>query len=313
MVGWSSPQDKAMMETKWIAVDWGTSTLRAWLMGEDGQVLESLRSSSGMSLLRSHEFEGVLVRLLEPYLTHEVTPVLCCGMVGAREGWMETAYRLVPCQTDLIEHANVVETSDKRLKVWILPGLSQTSPSDIMRGEETQIAGYLMRSPDFFGTICLPGTHTKWAQVSAKEVVSFRTFLTGEMFEILTKHSILRFNLETDIWNEDAFLEAVNDALSAPQHFSSRLFKIRADTLLNEMCAATARARLSGYTIGLELAGARAYWLGQQLALIGESPLCTLYQNALREHGVTCRVHEGDEMVLEGLKSAYSNLKANIC
>ncbi len=302
-------RDNVMRRTEWIAVDWGTSTLRAWTIDHNGQVFQKLQSSSGVSVLKPNEFETTLLELIAPFLDHDaVTPVLCCGMVGARQGWEEAKYSMVPCQTGGIQDAHRVLTMDKRLEVVILPGFAQSLPADVMRGEETQIAGYLKWEPNFFGTICLPGTHTKWAQISANEVVSFRTFLTGEMFELLTKHSTLRFSLTTDAWDQAAFLDAVNDALSAPHYFSSRLFEIRSDALLNEIHAETARARLSGFVIGLELAGARAYWLGQDIALIGSSSLCSLYQTALEQQGVNSETHDGDDMVLEGLKAAYRSL-----
>ena len=86
-----------------------------------------------------------------------------------------------------------------------------------MRGEETQIAGYLAKDPNFFGTLCLPGTHSKWTQISAEEIVSFRTFMTGELFALLSTQSVLRHALDTSEWSEDDYLEALNDAMSAPQ------------------------------------------------------------------------------------------------
>ena len=299
-----------MSRTEWIAVEWGTSTLRAWVIDYNGQVFRNLKTTCDTAAFKPSDFETTLLKLIKPFLDHNnVTPVLCCGMVGNKQGWEEAKSRGVPCQTGGIVDVHRVSTIDKRLEVVILPGLAQASPADTMHGEETQIAGYLKTDPNFFGTICLPGTHTKWAQISVNEVVSFRTFLTGEMFELLAKHLTLRFNLKINSWDNVEFLDAVSDALSAPQYFSSRLFTIRSQALLNKIQPETAIARLSGLLIGLELAGARAFWLGQEIVLIGRSSLCTLYQAALEKQGVNSETYDGDQMVLEGLKAAYCDLK----
>ena len=168
----------------WIAVDWGTSRLRAWAM-RDGVPVADAASDKGMGVLDRTGFEAALRELIEPWLGSDVMMVVACGMVGSRQGWAEAAYAAVPCAPSS-GRATRANTRDPRLSVHILPGLKQNDPADVMRGEETQIAGHLARAPGFDGVICLPGTHTKWAQISAGEVVSFRTFMTGEMFALLS-------------------------------------------------------------------------------------------------------------------------------
>ena len=112
------------------------------------------------------------------------TDVLICGMAGARGGWAEAPYAAVPCAPGPASFARA-PTRDPRLAVRILPGLRQDTPADVMRGEETQLAGLLAAEPGFEGIACLPGTHTKWAHVSAGEVVSFASYMTGEIFALL--------------------------------------------------------------------------------------------------------------------------------
>ena len=172
------------------------------------------------------------------------------------------------------------DVADPRLDVTILPGLAQDKPADVMRGEETQIAGYLAGDPGFDGIICLPGTHTKWVHVSAGEVVSFRTFMTGELFALLSTASVLRHSVGEG-WDDDAFAEAVNDAMGKPEAIAARLFALRAETLLADLGEGTATARLSGLLIGAELAAARAYWLGQRIVLVGEGRQVSHYARAL--------------------------------
>ncbi|MGC6527393.1 MAG: 2-dehydro-3-deoxygalactonokinase, partial [Paracoccaceae bacterium] len=238
-----------------------------------------------------------------------VSPVICCGMVGARQGWAEAAYMQVPCSAPDAKKALRVKSKDPRVDVRILPGLCQNTPADVMRGEETQIAGYLAKDPNFFGTLCLPGTHSKWTQISAEEIVSFRTFMTGELFALLSTQSVLRHALDTSEWSEDDYLEALNDAMSAPQQLSARLFALRADGLLHGLSPTAVRSRLSGYLIGLELAGAKPYWLGLDVVVIGDPKLTPLYTRALKAQGVSCLSQNGDEMTQAGLKAAYRVLK----
>ena len=292
----------------WIAVDWGTSRLRAWV--HNAGAVTALSSDAGMGGLAQDGFEDALLALIEPYLLSDTTtPVICCGMVGARQGWREAPYADVPATPPDASGALQVTARDPRIAVYILPGMSQAKPADVMRGEETQIAGYIATNPDFDGVLCLPGTHTKWAHISAGEIVSFATFMTGEMFALLSERSVLRHSVDADGWDDAAFNEAVMDALSRPERLAASLFGLRAASLLQGLTPATARARLSGTLIGVELSAARPYWLGREVALIGDDKLTTPYATALSAQGVTAACMPADEMTLNGLRRAYSLLK----
>lgn len=293
----------------WIAVDWGTSHMRAWVFDTQADVIAQ-QNGPGMGKLSPGAFEPALLDAVAHYLDDTCkTPVICCGMVGARQGWAEAPYDAVPCPPPAADTALRMTAKDPRIAPIILPGLSQSSPADVMRGEETQIAGFLSEHPDFDGVLCLPGTHTKWAQISAGEVVSFRTFMTGEVFALLTTQSVLQHSTTSDDWDLYAFDDAVSDTMSSPALLSSKLFGLRAETLLHDAPNATSRARLSGMLLGVELAGARPYWLGQRIALVGDPTLNALYAAALQSQGVTVEQAEGDAMTRAGLKAAYQSLK----
>lgn len=298
------------MTPDWIAVDWGTSNLRVWAMGPDG-ILAQATSDDGMGRLTRDQFEPALLSLIAPWLGGAVVPVIACGMAGSRQGWFEAPYRAVPCPP--LDHAGLVRVpvQDARIAVYIAPGLKQSKPADVMRGEETQIAGALSLHPAFDGVMCLPGTHSKWAQISAGEVVSFQTFLTGEMFALLSEHSVLRHGMAGKGWDDAAFDAGLSDALSRPDRIGAQLFNLRAEGLIGDLPAARARARLSGLLIGVELAAAKPYWLGQPVTLIGAEALCQSYARALSAQGVTARTLPATECTLAGLASLARQLETS--
>lgn len=296
------------MRPDWIAADWGTSNLRTTMMGPDGPA-ETRISDRGMGRLKPAEFEPALLDLIGDWLPETGRiPILACGMVGARQGWQEAAYRKVPCTPLDAGALTMVPARDPRIDFRIAPGLSQEAPADVMRGEETQIAGALALHPGFDGVICLPGTHSKWVQVSAGEVVSFQTFLTGELFALLSKQSVLRHGISGDSWQDDAFGDALSDAISHPHRFAARLFGLRAQGLLHGLDPGAARARLSGLLIGVELAAARPYWLGQPVTLIGDAALSGRYGAALLAQGVEPRQLLGSACALAGLSTLRGSL-----
>ncbi|PCJ10680.1 MAG: 2-keto-3-deoxy-galactonokinase [Rhodobacteraceae bacterium] len=298
-----------MEKLSWIAVDWGTSHLRLWLMDDQDRVLQHITSDRGMATLKPDQFEATLIGLVSDALPATGSiPVICCGMAGARQGWVEAPYTKTPCLPPSIDQATRVATDDPRLKVYILPGIMQLPPADVMRGEETQIAGFLAGHPDFDGVLCLPGTHCKWVHISAGEVVSFRTFMTGELFALICNTSVLRHSVGADGWDAEAFAAAVSDAVSRPSAIAGNLFSIRAETLLCDLDSAAARSRISGLLIGIELAAARPYWLGQEVVIVGASGIATAYGVALAQQGATARSVAAEDMTLNGLRAAHAKL-----
>ena len=175
---------------KWIAIDWGTSFFRAYLI-ENDQVSDSIHTKDGMKFLEKASFEKTLIKLIEPWLENNYKiEVLASGMVGSKQGWVEAPYQSTPCN---LHNVNFISPSvkDKRFSLKIFSGISQNNKPDVMRGEETQIAGFLHDNPNFNGSICLPGTHSKWVQIENGHIINFKTFMTGELFEIISKNSVL--------------------------------------------------------------------------------------------------------------------------
>jgi 2-dehydro-3-deoxygalactonokinase len=298
-----------MTAAVWIAVDWGTSHLRVWHMGGDS-VLARRESGAGMATLGPAGFEQALAALLPE--RDATLPVIVCGMAGSHQGWVEAPYAPVPCAPPSGAQAVRAPARDARLQVFVLPGVRQDRPADVMRGEETAVAGFLALNKGWDGVVCLPGTHSKWVHVSAGEIVSFRTFLTGELFALLAGSSILRHSVGSEGWDAAAFEAAVSRAMGRPAGVAADLFALRAESLLHGLDRAVARSRLSGLLIGIELAAARPYWLGQQVALLGETGLVGAYRAALAAQAVPVTLADADRMTLEGLKAARAALQERI-
>jgi len=292
----------------WIAVDWGTSNLRAYIMSSTHQIIAEAQSDKGMGGLAAAQFEAALLDLIASWLPQKgQIPVLACGMVGARQGWKEAPYQTTPC-SPLVLNARAltrVQTNETRIEVSILPGISQAQPADVMRGEETQLAGLLSIQSLDSAIVCLPGTHSKWARVKRGEVVNFSTFMTGEMFGLLSNHSILRHQTDTESWNDVAFIRGVQVSLEQPNKLLNTSFSIRAQGLLEGMGQAESRAYLSGLLIGTELAGASSYWQGDKVALIGDPKLSALYASALALMLIETEIFDPKTVTLAGLIEGY--------
>jgi 2-dehydro-3-deoxygalactonokinase len=292
----------------WIAVDWGTSNLRAWAMDEEGRVIANAASEAGMARLSPDHFEPTLLRVIDRWLASgRKTRVVACGMLGARQGWMEAPYASVPCTP--VTQTMVPECRDPRLEVHILAGIRQLHPPDVMRGEETQIAGVLLREPDFEGVICLPGTHTKWAEVAGGVITRFQTFMTGELFGLLSTQSVLRHSMpEGPEWDDEAFAAAVVESALDTHGLAARLFSVRAATLVADLMPAVAKARLSGLLIGAELAGTKAMWSRQRVLIAGNGTQANLYSEALTRVGGASSMIDASELALAGLLAANAAL-----
>ncbi|MGR3344854.1 MAG: 2-dehydro-3-deoxygalactonokinase [Paracoccaceae bacterium] len=295
----------------WFAVDWGTTHLRVWAVGSDGEIISRRKSDRGMSQLERADFEPALWALINDLMPADRNvPVIACGMVGSRQGWADAGYVTTPCVPPSIGGSTVPVGT--KIPVHIVPGVKQLKPADVMRGEETQIAGYLREQPDFDGVVCLPGTHTKWVHVSAGEIVSFQTYMTGELYSLLSEKSVLRHGMVTDEWNSEAFAAAIRNMMARPVDFAAQLFNLRAGSLIDDVPPEAVRARLSGLLIGLELAAARAYWLGRNVTIIGRKDLAELYRVGLQTTGLFPEIAICEDMALLGLTAAFETLAETV-
>jgi 2-dehydro-3-deoxygalactonokinase len=280
-------------------------------MTAGGAVIGERSTDAGMGGLEPAQFEPRFLQAAEGWLFPNAPAfAVVCGMAGAREGWRDAGYRPVPAHLTGEVHAVKARAGDPRLDVRILPGLRQEVPPDVMRGEETQIAGLLSEEPDYDGLVVLPGTHTKWVRVKANSVQSFSTFMTGELFHLLGTHSILRHSINgADVWDWAQFDDALDEALSNTAGITQRLFGLRARALFKELNPGGVRARISAELIGLEIARQREEAAGCPVTLIGEEHLNSLYVRALARAGIAAKTRSAGTMALAGLTAAWKRLR----
>ena len=289
-----------------IAVDWGTSRLRALLLASDGSVLAEVESGEGIGTLDGGH-EGVFERLVKDW---PKLPAIFAGMVGSRQGWREAAY--VPCPatpTGLADKVLRFTTSTGR-PIAIVPGVMLRSPDrdgDVIRGEETQVVGLIESEPDFAGICIHPGTHSKWITIKGGAIAEFQTFLTGEMFELLSKQSFLRHSVAEGDGELSAlpdFELGVRRTVEGGLPFLAAIFSVRARQLLDNVVRADNLAYLSGLVIGGELAAATAMGRlgeGQAFRIVGAKSLARAYGRAFQILGRDTETLDGTEMVVAGL------------
>jgi len=266
-----------------IAVDWGTSSLRAHRLGPDGKVLEKREAPLGILQIQGGDFAAALESQAGDWEAAGETTILMSGMIGSRQGWSEASYVECPAgAADLARRLHPVAWRGKTLR--IVPGLVDRSGGvpDVMRGEETQLVGALPALGPGRHTICLPGTHSKWVRVEDGRIAGFRTHMTGEVFAVLKQHSILG-RLMSEGPDDDAAFGAGVDRAREAGGLLHHLFGARTRGLFDELPAASLSSYLSGLLIGHELAAEDAR--AATVHVLGAPHLARRYLQALERLG----------------------------
>jgi 2-dehydro-3-deoxygalactonokinase len=301
-------------QTKWIAVDWGTSNLRLWGMGASGEPVFTAESDRGMGKLQRDEFAPTLLDLVTPKLSGaESLDVVICGMAGARQGWAEAPYVDTPADLKVLVRQGV-HVSAGALNGRILPGVAQrkAGAEDVMRGEETQLLGLLRLKPSFEGVAILPGTHSKWVEITDGKIVRFQSAMTGELYDVLSKHSVLRHSFTGEVngpETEDGVVAGMDAGIAEPQLITGLIFRTRAAALLSGKGADWCSGYLSGLLVGAEVAGHKSWLAGQAVPLIGSARLCRLYGAALKRAGIESEAIDATDATLAGLVAAHSMVR----
>ncbi len=298
-----------MAQAQWVAVDWGTSNVRAWGIGADGAIVFANASERGMGKIGRADYPDVLDELIGT-VTSGRTDVVICGMAGARQGWLEAPYLDAPANLHELKRGAVAPAgADPRFVTHILPGVAQRTAGheDVMRGEETQLLGLLGLRPGFAGTAILPGTHSKWVTIDEGRITRFETAMTGELYELLSTHSVLRHSLvgeTTGPETADGTTEGLAAGLARPEIVTALAFRTRAASLLAGKGADWCAGYLSGLLIGAEVAGHRNWLMGSAVPLIGSARLSKTYAQALKNIGIESFAIDAAEATIAGLKEA---------
>jgi 2-dehydro-3-deoxygalactonokinase len=269
-----------------IAIDWGSSSFRAYLMSPGGEVLEEVASADGIASIAAGEYPATLRRLVGRWLdANRSLPAIASGMVGSRHGWREAPY--VPCPAgprDIAARLTAVEADGRR--VVLAPGLSYADEAsvDVMRGEETEIIGVAESGARL---IVLPGSHSKWARIEGERVVAFKTFITGELFASLRDHTIAGAFARAapakapgSAFSLGAERGAAAAAGKTKSGLLGLLFGARALPLMGKLEPDDSGEYLSGILIGAEIGEARRLYPGEEPYVAGAEALVKRYLKA---------------------------------
>ena len=293
-----------------LACDWGTTNLRAWTLDAQGVVVSEREFPLGVSRLPRNEVADVFARQIRPALDAEEVPAILCGMVGSNLGWTAVPYH--DCPSTLADLASALTDAPGAPDVRIVPGVRYAGfngQGDVMRGEETQLFGWLAQNPAYASgrhLVCHPGTHTKWMIVEDGRLTAFATAMTGELFALLTTHGVLA----TDSRPDDG--AAFDEGLSASGDgaaLAARLFTARARVVGGDASPDTTASYLSGLLIGADVAATPAlldFGPAADVVLLGDESLCALYTRALDARDVRTRTFDGEAAAVAGLWALHT-------
>ena len=286
----------------YIALDWGSTNLRAWYY-RDGECLESRQSESGVTRLNGCSHQQVFDDITQHWPVNDV-PVVMAGMVGSNAGWLPAPYLSCPQALDTLA-AQLTVAGENR---WIVPGLSvsRRDNHNVMRGEETQLLGAQTLAPAEL--IVMPGTHSKWVQCEGRYVTDFRTLMTGELHHLLLNHALIGAGLPPQQPDAAAFQRGLETGINDPS-LLARLFEVRAQHLLGTLSPGSVSEFLSGLLIGHEVA---SQWslsgLSGPVTLIASESLARRYQAAFALLDIPLQWLEGDRAFQHGIRRIIDDL-----
>jgi 2-dehydro-3-deoxygalactonokinase len=277
-----------------VALDWGTSSLRAYLLNCEGQVLD--HQASALGILAPQVFKDTVNALCAQWDSRYGTlPCIASGMIGSQQGWQDAGYLPTPASFQTLAKNAVDIASMAGRPFWIVPGVKQESATalDVMRGEETQVFGAGIHD----GMAVLPGTHSKWVTVKGGEITDFQTYMTGEVFALMKTHSILSkfmpaltLDAVQPAFDATSFSLGLKQTLTSPGELLARLFSSRTMGLFQKLSASQQPDYLSGMLIGAEVGAALKTYQPTHITLLGDAGLVQRYQEALRVCAVVVEV-----------------------
>lgn len=287
------------MSAAFVALDWGTSSFRAYLVSQAGDVLETRAAAAGILTVQNGAFDAAMEQHIGDWDTS--LPVIATGMITSRQGWVEVPYATCPAGAAELAGGIVQRRSERGRNLYFVPGLMHRDASgvpDVMRGEEVQVVGASTGGREFF---IAPGTHSKWITVQDGVIQEFRTYMTGEVFALLRQHSILARLMSGQEHVASAFESGVRKGLNAPAALLHTLFSARTLPLFGEMPETHVASYLSGLVIGVEVGDATTDLdRNVSFTLLATAQLGALYAQALQLAGLKAQV-AADDIVVKGL------------
>ena len=276
-----------MSRARLIAIDWGTSNLRASLLGDGGALIATRTAAGGVMAVPERRFAETLQALCGDWIEQHACPAIASGMVGSRQGWQEAPYLACPASlAQVAGHLTRIGLTPQ-VALHVVPGLrcvGADGQDDVMRGEETQLWGAALPADQ---CCVLPGTHSKWAWMGeAGEIGGFQTFMTGELYGLLTQHGILGRLMQFGHRRPQAFDQGVQFGLAEHAIATHAIFAARTAGLMNRVEPEGLPDFLSGILIGIEIGSARRGREVHAVTLLGDDTLCQRYEAALAVAGI---------------------------
>jgi 2-dehydro-3-deoxygalactonokinase len=295
-----------LIDASYLIVDWGTTNFRAFAMSQDHELIETKELAMGLLQVKDRDFSGSLESVLKEWIEHyRVLPIYMAGMVGSMKGWVNVDYAQAPTSPN-----DLIQKSHRFTLPWgpqatIIPGVCYNYDNDkfdVMRGEEVQVFGLsaMIDSTDF--CTVLPGTHSKHINIVNGQISSFSSHLTGEMYDVLSKHSLLGKDLPKSCNDEAAFLKGVADGQDG--EFTNRIFLAWTNRLFGKLQTEQIPDYLSGLLIGFELRRLSS----KHIYIVGGSSLSKRYQTAAKALQVDSTICSGNECFLSGMKLLIKEL-----
>ena len=273
-----------------IGMDWGTSSLRAFLIGAQGEVLDSVTTREGIMQIPDRNFDAVFDRLVGSFPSNAGLPVVVSGMITSRNGWVETPYVKMPTGPEHLAQSLVRHQSQSGALIHFVTGATteHISGPDVMRGEETQIIGSAALGLSD-GIFVMPGTHSKWVHVALGKIQDFATYMTGEVFASLKDHTILGTLMKMSDFDLSAFQKGVGAAQDRRANLLHDLFHVRTLPLMGKLKETETVDFLSGLLIGTEIVAALKKNEAKRVTIVGRNDLTDRYEIALQAVGISCQ------------------------
>ncbi len=297
-----------------IFIDWGSSNVRAFLLNDTGKVMDSRQSRKGIKFVAKGEYPAVYNEITDGW-REQSRFTLMAGMVGSANGWEEAPYIPLPTSPDTIGDSIFKMRSMEN--VYIVGGFSYHCPEkntyDVIRGEEVQVFGLITKLPRADHLLCLPGTHSKWLNINADNVISsFTTVMTGDFYEAICSKTIIAMSLDEEQEESREVFERGVRLSKSSGCLMSHVFSIRGALLFGQLQKKHVCSMVSGVLIGDEIENMKQlYDTKAMIHVVAAGALCDSYARALDVFGYEYQLHDGESLSLAGMQMLVDRIQVD--